>query len=482
MKLNDIFFGDPDGEKESAFENAAALFYDNDNMIESLSSKRKYFVVGRKGAGKTLLCYAYKESVENENHTVDIITCKDISLEEMLQLKGSDDVHSEYKLFWEWMIYLIFAKIIAVNRDTTIPEYNSIVDFLENNQISRDINAKKVIEETKKANFGGSIKGVLHTERGSEVKLANAEYFEYLGDLRDKVHACLRQTSLEHEVIVDNLDDRFSFNSTNYFSWLTSFISAVNDINVDFSKLDISARIVGVLRTDILACLNFPNSNKILMSSKVEIDWGDLEDRTSPLVKMIVHKARKSCPELEELDDRGVLHRLFKGTDSEIDRLISFILERTQLRPRDVIAFFNFAKERNGKMPYFIFDHFSSQLKSYSEYLLDEIKNEMSGHISDEDINELFTYISEFNITEFPYDKFEKFLSEERGLNRDKIRTAVNALYNYGIIINHWTIKKENNAAFSNYYKSSYRNSRSSLDKTKDVMVHKGLWRVMNMG
>ncbi|HHG0241919.1 TPA: hypothetical protein ACPTRG_005276, partial [Escherichia coli] len=101
----------------------------------------------------------------------------------------------------------------------------------------------------------------------------------------------------------------------------------------------------------------------------IKIDWGDKVSVSSPLMKMIVFKAKISSTLISALRDEEIFRSLFPQS---IDRTPAerFMLERSFFRPRDIITMLNLIIERYPNSTYFGWKSFKDVKKEYSEYLL----------------------------------------------------------------------------------------------------------------
>lgn len=476
--LKDFYIGNNDGKKEALYKaDFEKYFYDYNRIYETAMFKEKFLILGRKGTGKSLLAeFIYKQSQKDSNWFCQICSYKEFKFHELILLKNDDITPNEYISIWEWVILLELGKLCL--NDNYIPfseTKEKLEKFITNNFFSLDLNAAKIIEITKTNKIKGSLFKI-SGEHGREGKYVNGSYLNYIEDLADSVFSLIQYTQSKFTIIYDELDDKFR-NDEIYKNCIISLLKAVDKINLKLLRINVDAKIIVLLRSDIFSILNDPDLNKIKIDNAFEIDWGHKADRYSPLFDLVICKIKKSVPQLENFDRDELFYLLFPQRINTIEPA-RYILERTFFRPRDIITYLNLIIEKYQNSTYFGLKGFIELESDYSEYFLQEIRNELSGHINDIQIDEALVLLKQFNKHHFNYndikDYYEKNKSIYSNINLDEVLTI---FFKFSIIGNTWINEYKNKP----YYSWSYRDNRATIDFDKKFTIHLGLRRALSM-
>ncbi|OEE38676.1 P-loop ATPase, Sll1717 family [Vibrio anguillarum] len=479
LELKDLYLGQNDGKKEAIYKDNFEEFFINENSIlDQVQRKEKFLVLGRKGSGKTFLAhYMKKISTRNDSWNCDIRSYKDFKFQELVHLQTEDVKPNEYYEIWRWMLLLDLSRSILKDTKMKKNEFrDKIESFFEENYKSIDIDSKRIIEITKANKIRGSVfRSFLETNFGD--KIETGSYLDYIEALEYSVIQALKNTETMHSIIYDELDDRFR-NDDYYKNSILSLIKASDNLNLKLIENGIEAKAIILLRTDIFSILNDPDLNKIKRINAIVIEWGDKIQKSSPLIKMIITKAKKSSPLLGAASDHAVFDLLFPDNVNKIPTE-KFLLERTFFRPRDLITFLNSIIEKHPSHNSFKWQTLSDARSDYSEYLLDEVRNEMSGHIPDIEIEESLKLIKNFNQHYFYFKDIVKYYEDNKFHYKNiKVEQSLIYLYKFSVLGNTW---KNNAKGGRNYQSWSHRENNSDLDFSKRMVVHIGLREALSM-
>lgn len=482
FKISNIYLGVNDGKKEALYkDDFENYFVQYDNNYDDILKPEKFLIIGRKGSGKTILAeYVKKQAEKNPNWFVKIKSYKDFRFQELINFKTNDISPNEYSAIWRWIVLLDIAKIIF--DDNTLADKDSINKlkiFFKDNYFSLDIDDKKILEIHKNSKINGSILTDIVNfggEKGKEVKFGDGNYLNYLEDLERVVINILKSGRNKFTIFYDELDDRFQ-NDEFYRNSLISLIKTVDSLNCIFLEKKIDFKIVLLVRSDILAVLNDTDLNKLKIINTLHISWGDRVNKSAPLIHLIIQKAKKSNTYLNSLSDYNVFDLLFpqdiKGVSPE-----RFILERTFFRPRDIITLLNFIIEKYPYSSYFGWKGLMEVKSVYSEYLFDEVRNEMIGHLSQEEIDQGLKLLKNYNRHFLQYNDLKDYYQNNSKIY-DKIdldKTLIE-FFKFNIIGNKWFNKFKN----KEYYTWAHRDSRAEIDFNKEIVIHLGLREHLSM-
>jgi len=476
--LKDIYLGENDGKKEAVYRtDFERYFIDIDNNYEKLKEDKYFLVLGRKGSGKTYLGQYIKKIASSEPcHFCEISSYKDFKFQELIQLKSGDITPNEYYEIWRWLILLDLGKQCL--SDHGVPDCEAkkkLTAFFNANYNSVQIDSKKIIEATtKKQVRGGFLKSFV--DLANSDKTEQGSYLEYIDDLEKVVFELLSKSDSKYTMIYDELDDRFR-NDDYYRHSIISLIKATDYINLKSLEFGIKAKVIILLRTDIFSIFNDADLNKIKRVNTLKIDWGTRVSVDSPLIGMIIYKIKTSSQLMSLLSDKAVFKRLFPDDINYITPY-RYMLERSFFRPRDIITILNLIIEMHPQDDYFSWKSFQQVKQDYSEYLLDEIRNEMFGHFEDNEIDGIFKLLKNYNKHFVQYEELKTYMEKNKfhydGLELEKMLIG---LFKFSAIGNKWF----NQYKRKDYYTWAHRDEKADVDLDKEIVIHLGLREALSM-
>ncbi len=471
-QLKDIFLGEPDGKKEALYhDNFEHYFYDYQNISEAADNPKNFLILGRKGSGKTILAeYLKKKSINESCNFCEIRSYKDFKFQELIHFKAKDIRPNEYIPFWEWVILLDIARMTLKDLGIENSENRRKLEkFYKDNYTSIDIDSKDLIEITKQNKINAS---AFHVGASYQIesKLSTGIYLNYLDDLREVVIGILRTSKSKYTIYYDELDDRFH-DEINYKDGIVSLIKAADKLNLLFLENRLKTKVCILLRSDIFSLLNDPDLNKIKMGNSILLDWGNASKMESPLFDLVLAKIQKSIPELSNLN-REEMFKLFFPQDIRDIPPARFLLERTFFRPRDIITYLKLVIKKYPNTQYFGWKAFIDTKDEYSGYFFQEVRNELSGHLSDIEIDESTLLLKQFNRYHFSYKEIVDYFTKNHPLYRNiDLDKTLRIFFKFSIIGNRWLPPHHD----INYYSWAYRDNRAEIDFDKTFVVHLGL-------
>ncbi|CAG36742.1 P-loop ATPase, Sll1717 family [Desulfotalea psychrophila] len=478
LRLQDVYLGENDGKKEAVYRSDfERYFVDIDDNYEKLKQDKYFLVLGRKGSGKTYLGqYVKRMSSKDPLHFCEISSYKDFKFQELIQLKSGDITPNEYYEIWRWLLLLDIGKhCLADNGIEDCDDKSKLHAFPEANYKSIEIDAKKIVEVTQKQQVrGGFLKSFVDISDGE--KLEEGTYLDYIDDLEKVVFSLLSLSESSYTSIYDELDDRFR-NDDYYRNSIISLIKAADYINLKAIEVNSKAKVVILLRSDIFSIFNDPDLNKIKRVNTLKIDWGTRVSVDTPLIKMVIYKAKQSSSLMSVLSNEQIFRHLFPQDINYINPE-RYILERSFFRPRDVITILNLIIEKYPNSEYFGWKSFRVVKQDYSEYLLDEVRNEMFGHYLDEEIDNALKLLKNYNKHFIEYDELKKYMTINSyhypGLDLEKMLIG---LFKFNAIGNKWF----NEYKKKQYYTWAHRDEKADLDLNKTIVIHLGLREALSM-
>ncbi|MEZ2339236.1 hypothetical protein AB6735_26565 [Mucilaginibacter sp. RCC_168] len=484
-KIGEIYFGTADGEdealnllgKQDEFKN---YYYDYDNMVEKALQPLRYLILGKKGAGKTLLGEYLNYKLNNAPNSIsNIVSFNEFRMHTLRELSAEDTPPNEYIPIWTYVILIELSKIIISNISLKDDENClRLKKFIAKNyqKLILTQNAEKDIEKLKTVNDNSDWIGDIITDDNKDQ--IQDSYISFIPILESIVTEVVKsKPEFSYNLILDKIDDRFT-NSTLYKNSVISLIKAVDNFNKNCVRNKIKAKVTVLLRSDIFSLLNDTDLNKRENSNAVRIDWGDAAKYTSPLFDLIIQKIKASLPSLKEKSKGEIIRLFFPDFIKQSHRKIpldKFLLGRTLFRPRDVITYLGLITDRYGDASCFTAEMFLDVQLRYSEYFLKEIENEMNGHLSDTQIKEVILLMIRFGRFDFKYDQIKRFEDKEKILTSMSLDDALKALFDFSIIGNYYFERGQQRHTWK------HRHDRVEIDFNKQMCLHYGLWRYFNV-
>lgn len=486
FKIGDIYFGTADGEdealkfldKQEEFNN---FFYDYDNIVQKAMQPLRYLILGKKGAGKTLLGEYINTKLNNTpNNICKIIPFNEFRMHYLRELSANDTPPNEYIPIWHYIILIEMAKVIISNPklqdNETCKKFKKFISrnyqklILTQNADNDLLKLKSVKENT------DWIGDIVNAE---DKLLIEDGYISFIPLLESLVQLLLQaEPDYSYNLILDKLDDRF-VNDDLYKNSVISLIKAVDNFNKNIVRNRYKAKVTILLRSDIFSLLNDTDLNKRESSNAVRIDWGDVARYDSPLFDLVIKKIKASIPILQSKSKNEVINLLFPHSIRQSYKNVStdkFLLGRTLFRPRDIITYLTLIKEKFPEENTFTEKMFLDVQLRYSEYFLKEIENEMNGHLDDKQIKEVIDLMIKFGKFDFTYKEIRQYESSKKILTSYGIDEALKTLFDFSIIGNYIV---NNDNQWRHTWK--HRHDRVEIDFDKRMCLHYGLWRYFNV-
>lgn len=483
--LNKVDFGDIDGYGDP---NLDQYFLDNDYWNRVVDNKT-YFVIGRKGTGKSSIYRMIKEQGLKKGIWIENKDFGDFPFEKLLQLDDQNFAKpNQYQSIWENLILNIFSKIIAENpacEDTKNQHYLDIANYSKNclgNVIEMH---KEVVTRTTKT--GGSLSfnflsGNHEAERTLSIGLGQNNMSMINSSLEKLILDYFTTCTPQAKIIIqfDRLDDNYNQyqNVEQYYHAIISLFKVVYHLNQEFRARKITnAKVVLYLRSDILKELGKRDAESARWDDYcLTINWAIInkdEWNHSKLLQMIqkrifasLHTTEIGFEEIFEKSDINLRSQSGRTYD-----VFQYMVERTMHRPRDLIPFCKYVQKEASESGDLYFRTIKNAEKSYGYWLINsELANEINPILKDtEPVYELLKLLGSrpFSLSDFN-DRYRSV----KGLNMPSEALAF-YLYDVGILQNIDPSRKPAK------FRSSYRN-KGGLDRNMKIVVHSGVWVGIN--
>lgn len=519
FKLSDITIGFAEGEKEAQENNFLDIFYTQNNKYSELLQKYKFIISGRKGTGKTILAKYYQKVNNNGLFIVDYIKLEKIALNYYIEMYSPKIDKDISKLFQEYYIYNQYIQTIINNKRKLkdfypknpslidkfksyfkykkyINIYNKIKDLyfkIYPNGVYKEIDIKtmkRIIgNDSISATIGNKIAKIDTSigetnESSTERTLVKKNFAENINQFKELVLSCLQY--IDVTLIIDNLDEIKMDDTNSLVSFLIDLVGVVNEINISTTLKSEKSKCILLIRSDIIDLFNSRNANinKILIDSNVELEW--FKNGTE-LEKMIMYKISKSdiTNSMAEYLPKDIKYIIFEKSHSDLyDTAFDKIVKFSFGRPRDVITYIDCVIKNYPNEKQITFEMLKTSELTYSQKILNEIRNEMSIKYSPEEIENTLSLLRNYGKSIFKYSEIIDFYKEHIDLykNITDINDTLQYLYQLGVIGNSRKEKKSKKGKkYIIYYNWSYRNGGNILNKDWDIVIHFSIRKALNI-
>lgn len=474
-------FGNPDGLYDFNIEN----YFLDQKYWEDIIEKPTYYVVGRKGTGKSAIYNWISNRQEEKGIIVSNLSFKSFPFEKLLRLSDDDFSRpNQYQSIWKNIILCEFAKQIVVDQNNNVTnglkELKDFVDYKYGRNL-RDLHTQ-ITQHTCKTELGLQFQGI-----GPKSETQTAKTFDdglnNISEINERLEQLIFDIVGENQrtyiVQFDQLDDNYTqyVDNHKYFESLISLFKIIYSFNSQFLGINKRTKVVAYLRSDIFNQFSShdPDSAKFDYHTH-NLNWAIVNKQdwhNPPLLQLINIRIENS---VKELRGKGSFNYIFNRNFIKLyenKKLIDpfrYIVHRTFHRPRDIVQFCIKIKKAAYDLNKLDYKTIKSAEKEYSLWLIDELKNEISPVIPATDT--LFTFLRSLGTRAFSNQEFQnKFLdSRNRNINKSP-QALLRYLYSLGII---------QNINFSDHrteFFSIIRNERSNYEPKLDAVLHSGLFK-----
>ena len=485
--LKDFNFGNVDGKNETS-KNSFSLdsFFNHEKIYEKLE-EGKYLILGNKGTGKSFLLEYFRKRKEKEGNIFSHIYLEDFFSKKNL-IQSKNEFLDSLKLL-EWIIYIELAKVILeidiINNNSK--EVKILNDFMKKNEFELKLDTNRIVENSLEKGVKGNLeigkKSILscifEKLRVNKTKEEYGKYYEYIDDLKAIIIKILKNNwkSQNHIFIIfDELDNINDLNKDTY-NILLNLVKISSSLNHDWDDKGIKIKILIGMRLDIYLKLNSTYTNKIKEDFGIVLSWGKEKRKDSPLFKMIFHKMRIEDESIKNLNDLDIFKNLFPDFVKIHGKKIKsykYILDKTLLRPRDIISFFNKAKYICPEKSELNQEDLQRISIEFSDYFYTELRNQGHGLMDIELFDEGIKLLKNYRKTIFSYPAIKEYLNENKdifnSINKSNLQNVISHFFEIGLLGNMKQINgHESKKGYYKYFDDV------ELNMKEDFVVHYGI-------
>ena len=476
--FKDIRFGYTSAQTERA-EDPDLLrdgYIDLKMVTEEVRDGPKFLFLGYKGAGKSAIGERLKLTSDGKfDEFVRVIQLSDFPFTPFSKIiRGDAEPETKYPSAWSWILltYLLesFARDEGI-RHHNVEAFKDAVDSFRQMGLCPTEEPGKIVRTSAKANFKIAIPGRLAEAAWSGTELRPAsEIPDYVESLKELL-AGIRSES-KHFLVIDGLDDILTSREIQFKS-LGALVFEVQKINSLFRYHNVPAKIILLCRTDLFERFQGANKNKIRQDHAIELDW--YSNPREPEKSLLVQAAQLRAS-ISLSGNVNLFKDFFVSRVEDYDTR-TYLLDMTRHTPRDFLQLLSHLQEFS--TPGMLTEsEIKAGLRSYSiKYFLPEIQDELSGYASQEEINILFRMLGRLRKRDLKFDELVKEAnSGPKKISEERLFEIMQVLFECSAIGN-----IQHKSGGNTFYTFKYRNRHSSFNEKEGVMLHRGLWKALNL-
>lgn len=371
-------FGDVAAETDPVLE-----YFLNTNAVDDISTGRTLLVLGRKGTGKTAIVRYFTEQLETLHSRAVSLRGYPWNVHATRIDHGTSEIEA-YVSSWRYLISVeLSILILSSQRAAGTRKGKLISQFLRDNYGGIEPNLSDILRPERLKLTSLSLKpSVMGNELGG-VDLARKpgdhSFGVELNALTNSIMDAVREAAQEADLPplslhFDELDQGLSQFDAKRKNMLIGLILAAREFKRESERVASNVRVVVYLRTDLWDELQFSDKNKTTQSQALQLIWN-----SDSLLALVNNRLRAKLSNSASWNDIAAAD-LMRGSQTKWNH----ILNRTFLRPRDVIQFLNVAlreaKKRNANAVKFNNPDIVSAREEYSSYLKAELDDEIIPH------------------------------------------------------------------------------------------------------
>jgi hypothetical protein len=480
--FSEIQFGKTSAEKESLESPDLLLrgFFDPFGYVKAAKAPGEFLFLGYKGSGKSSIGEHLRLVAEGEPELfVRYISLGDFPYTSFSKIiKGDIEPEAKFPDAWSWLLLLQVIEQFAKDQGSTL---HSNLDASEAYRQLRaagllpSSSLKYIVQQTIKRTGGINWKALTLGRELTAVEgnAADVPFFvEKLKELANSIRSDSR-----HLLVVDGLDELLGSRTVQLTS-LASLVYEIDRLNASFARSSCPTKIILLCRTDIYELLPNANKNKLRQDSAIELNWFTeaADFRASNLIKLVNYRASISLGAEVDIFARFFPDKLTiqHGRKDVIKDSRAFLLEFTRHTPRDLITLLNFVQREAANKEFLDPSDLEKAAKSYSvSYFVPEIRDELHGYFEPDSITQIISLLGAIGEREFTYSQALKVSENAVGSSLD-IKKVLFRLFECSALGN---IEISGHTHFS----FKYRNRNAVLDLGKRIMLHRGMWKALNL-
>lgn len=471
MKLRDFDLGTTDAKNSLLIGDATEAkiflesFVEPDNLqLDRFIDRKKYYVTGLKGIGKTaLLRYIARKMESESSQSVFVLFKSDIDENlrknfavaariQVVEENAAQSDSNDYEIVWRWLIYKKIAQAIDIQFAEPFqrtPLLEEFVALMKSEKEDSKSGIKRIIPSVKK--------GHIEVSKSPKLKLdlqwdgeGNAKIkFSQLVEKADEIFEQLPPADGRLNIFFDELEVTYSTAKQHErdAGLIRDLIVSVEKVNATAKRLGYPICLYAAIRSEVLKSVKTLGKeiNKPIADFGTEISWNQSKNESAhPLLKIIEKRINASLENhgRAPLESDALWQTYFPQKIDDKDPKIH-ILHSSWYRPRDVFRILLLAQDQSPNESSFTRAVLKAIRKQYATASWTELTEELTTSYKDQELESLrhllFGFKQRFTFTEL--DEISKQRAEEYPgvrelLKTHELRKIVSDLYRIGILGN----------------------------------------------
>lgn len=478
MNFKDISFGYASAETEGAREPQLLKegYFDlNGASYEALKGS-KFLFLGYKGSGKSAIGERVKIICESEyNCFVKQVLLADFPFSLFSKIvRGDSEPEAKYPTAWSWILLIYLLE--SFEKDEGASHHNphsltEVVNALGKMGLCPAKDASSIVRTSSKANFKLTVPPVFEGSLGIGELRPASEIPAFVESLKNL--ACGVKTNSRHYIVIDGLDDILTKKGSQYTS-IGYLVYEVDRLNNMLYANKVPAKIILLCRTDIFERIDGANKNKVRQDSAIDINW--YHDTRNPERSALISAAnlRAKISLGRDVDIfRDFISSRIDGQDPR-----TYLLDMTRHTPRDFLQLLKCIQGFSEPYKKVSDDCVKGGMRKYSiDYFLPEIRDELVGYATPEEGDAVFDIISAIKKRDFTYEEAITAATEVApDMTEKRINAIFKAMFECGALGN-----VQHKPGGTTHYTFKYRNRQSVFKKNERLILHRGLWKALNL-
>lgn len=478
MTFKDIAFGYASAEAERSNDPGLLIdgYIDFKKASQQAIDGSKFLFLGHKGAGKSTIGEHLQLRLRGQfDRFVKYIVLSDFPFTPFSKvIRGDGEPEHKYPAAWSWILLIHVLESLAQDEGLQHDKMNEFQDALSAFRrmgLSPSGSPAAIVRTTAKNSFKLALPGSLaqYEWSGSDTRPAS-EIPDFVESLKTLISGA--STSSTHYIIIDGLDDILTSREIQFKS-LSALVFEVDRLNKLFRDHNVSVKIVLLCRTDMYEKIPGANKNKTRRDYGVELDWyHDPSDPGNSLLVTLAHKrAKRSLGRECDIFEEYFVSQI-KGRNIQ-----KYLLDMTRHTPRDFLQLLSCIQSfYSGKR--MMDSQVNSGLREYSiTYFLPEIRDELSGYSQPEEIDQLVRALARVGKREFSFQELVMSAADmAKPIDRSRIFELCHLLFECSAIGH-----IESRPGGTTHYTFKFRNRQSSFNEKDKILLHRGLWKALNV-
>lgn len=481
-RFSDIAFGYVSAEAERTEDPGLLLdgYVDLREASEEALNRKTFLFLGHKGAGKSAIAERMELKLSDSfGGFVKLVSLADFPFIPFDRIvRGNEEPEAKYPTAWSWILLVYLLESFAQDQSICHPDRAAFEDATKAFRamgLSPAADPGTIVRASVKKTFKLALPGKLaeFAWSGSDTRPAS-EIPDFVGSLKGLI-AGIRGEN-RHFLVIDGLDDILTTREIQYKS-LAALIYEVSRLNLMFEQNNVPAKINLLCRTDLFELVPGPNKNKIRQDHGLELDWyrDPREPESSELVRIAHTRAKRTLRR-----DVAVFQE-FLPTRVDDKKVEVALLEMTRHTPRDFLRLLHHIQQFPSNTRRVSVSAVKSGMRDYSiRYFLPEIQDELSGYATPSEISGVIDALGRLRKRDFRLSELvESSKTTITPLSDERIHEIVRALFRCSALGN--IQRRWGKYGATTHYTFKYRNRHSSFNDGEDIMLHRGLWKALNL-